>query len=384
MTASTAAATKRITQSDRIEHDLRERIAAGEWRVGSVIPGRRQLAEAYDVPIGSIQQAMAPLLAEGLLTANPRTGTVVAKGLAHEPPMRGMSDKLAATAHCTVGVVASVYSEVGPDAPVDNGWQRTIVSALERALSEDDRYTISLQNRWTDALKLAVNADLAGTQALIDQGVDALVVVFPYDVESVVRTARAANIPVVLVLGAQSPFAVTPQVRYDNAHAGFLIAEHLLRRGYRRLAYFAPFSASWEAIRQFGLSETDLSRYPANSDIDPASVDQCALAAVVADGLLPQLRPDDGVIAANDHAAYGLIEAAARMELQPGVSFGVAAFDDEPRSRELGLTSVRPPLELLGAEAARLVGQALQGSATSMEIVLRSAVVSRPSSAPVR
>jgi DNA-binding LacI/PurR family transcriptional regulator len=72
------------------------------------------------------------------------------------------------------------------------------------------------------------------------------------------------------------------------------------------------------------------------------------------------------------------------MGLQPGDAFGIAAFDDEPRSRELGLTSVRPPLELLGAEAARLVGQALQGSITSMEIVLRSAVVSRPSSAPVR
>ena len=54
---------------ERVAEGLRRRIAAGEWRPGEMIPGRRALAAHYGVAPATLERAAGMLIAEGLIYA---------------------------------------------------------------------------------------------------------------------------------------------------------------------------------------------------------------------------------------------------------------------------------------------------------------------------
>jgi DNA-binding GntR family transcriptional regulator len=61
-----------------IADDLRQRLAAGEWPVGSYMPGITALQLQYDVPgLNTIRQAQSLLQQEGLIEARQGRGTFV-------------------------------------------------------------------------------------------------------------------------------------------------------------------------------------------------------------------------------------------------------------------------------------------------------------------
>jgi DNA-binding GntR family transcriptional regulator len=61
-----------------IADDLRRRLAAGEWPVGSTLPGISELQEEYDVAgLNTIRQAQRLLADEGLLNPVQGRGTFV-------------------------------------------------------------------------------------------------------------------------------------------------------------------------------------------------------------------------------------------------------------------------------------------------------------------
>ena len=58
--------------------DLRSRILAGEFEIGSALPTIGQLQEHYTVPgLSTIRQAQSPLVDEGLLERRPGVGVFV-------------------------------------------------------------------------------------------------------------------------------------------------------------------------------------------------------------------------------------------------------------------------------------------------------------------
>jgi Transcriptional regulators containing a DNA-binding HTH domain and an aminotransferase domain (MocR family) and their eukaryotic orthologs len=56
---------------------IRDKIAKGQWPVGSVIPAQRQMAEAFEVNRSTVVTALEELISEGLLLGCGRTGTKV-------------------------------------------------------------------------------------------------------------------------------------------------------------------------------------------------------------------------------------------------------------------------------------------------------------------
>ena len=50
---------------------LKERIAAGEWQPGEMIPARRVLAAEYDVALATLERAAGQLIAEGMAGDQP-------------------------------------------------------------------------------------------------------------------------------------------------------------------------------------------------------------------------------------------------------------------------------------------------------------------------
>ena len=81
---------------ERIEESLRTRIADQDWPPGTILPGRRRLAEEYGVALATIQRAVAGLLREGVLRTDSTIGTFVAPG---PRPVRSNSGAAAERSH---------------------------------------------------------------------------------------------------------------------------------------------------------------------------------------------------------------------------------------------------------------------------------------------
>jgi DNA-binding GntR family transcriptional regulator len=60
---------------ERVERDLRARIAAGEWEPGKALPAVAALAAHYAVSPGVVARALKRLEADGLIQIVPRWGT---------------------------------------------------------------------------------------------------------------------------------------------------------------------------------------------------------------------------------------------------------------------------------------------------------------------
>jgi GntR family transcriptional regulator len=67
---------------------LRDRILHGEWAPGEVIPAESALAQSYGVALGTIRQALALLVEDGVLQRRHGKGTFVTKGVDGASMMR--------------------------------------------------------------------------------------------------------------------------------------------------------------------------------------------------------------------------------------------------------------------------------------------------------
>ena len=95
--------------------------------------------------------------------------------------------------------------------------------------------------------------------------------------------------------------------------------------------------------------------------------------------LLANSGEPSGIIAGNDHGALAFMEAARTLGKVAGRDYGLIGFDDLPQSRSAGLTTLRPPVESMGEEAARLVLRWMGGDRTETQVRLRSHLIARTS-----
>jgi GntR family transcriptional regulator len=67
---------------------LRQRILDGEWQPGQMIPSEVSLAQSYGVALGTLRQALALLVQDGVLRRQHGKGTFVSRGLDNASMMR--------------------------------------------------------------------------------------------------------------------------------------------------------------------------------------------------------------------------------------------------------------------------------------------------------
>lgn len=77
----------------RVAADLRSRIAAGEFPVGSALPSQRSLAESYSVALGTLDRAVRLLAEEGMIEVAPGAGTFVVS--AEPRPRKTLAERVA-------------------------------------------------------------------------------------------------------------------------------------------------------------------------------------------------------------------------------------------------------------------------------------------------
>ncbi len=390
----------------RIENDLRRRISQGVWSVGVRLPSRQRLAREYAVDVSTVQKAIASLLADGTLRADNGRGTFVenagnpagaTESFTTVPVTPILTSPDSPDAVATVGILAEFGEPAGY-------WQRIILHSLERSVGADNGSTRFFDLRPTDAPGILL-ADGMETLLREESRIGALVVIAIHETMSMdvigtaVRMAQAANIPIVFV--TTGPIAHgAPHVFYDQEMLGFQAAEHLLQAGASRLLVIAPFPQHWSegrvagalnAVRTSGLPDSVIRVYPDEEarrtqyyhDSEETGY-RMGLAAIereagsLSEGLL-------GVVGVNDKIARGFLRAANEAQWQMGIDYLLIGFDDDHESRQVGLTTLHPPLEALGTEAGRLAMAALRGGdQLSQQVRLRSHLVPRLSTVPRR
>lgn len=88
MTATLLQHTPGQSRYGTLASALRERILQGEWAPGEVIPAESALAQAYGVALGTVRQALALLVEDGVLQRRHGKGTFVSKGVDGASMMR--------------------------------------------------------------------------------------------------------------------------------------------------------------------------------------------------------------------------------------------------------------------------------------------------------
>ncbi|MBI5835211.1 MAG: substrate-binding domain-containing protein [Armatimonadetes bacterium] len=367
--------TKRVLLARHIEDDLRRRIAVGDLGLGQSLPSRRDLAEQYGVALGTLQRAVASLLAEGVLSADARRGTFVAG----QPSASTAGPKVA-----RLGVVALYQPEDGTD---EDNWGYWTLKAFEREASDLGAVISTVDAQPADPSQAVRDAVEAGAGALL-----LLVLKHPCrdaPVLAALAEAERAGLPVVMVSDRRGPLPVT-RLRVDEWHGGYLAAQHLLAAGYEQVAFLSAHTDSWTTERAAGAvaalevlspgqplhmrwaSSQPLSAYLALSPEQRAACWRKLIVGLPSSGALGLVCPTDSEAA---------LAAAVCREggWVVGRQVGIVGYDNSPLARAAGLTSMRQPIEELGETAARLLQRALAGERLPSEMPLPFHLVARQS-----
>lgn len=382
----------------RIAGDLRKQIRTGALAPGRMIPSLRRMSQQYDVAVGTVQQAVKELIAEGLLHTEDGRGTfVLGSGAALSdsntsidvPPPPLLTRNSVVLGH--VGVIYTTdLNEIAQPVPNSNrlGISVTLTS-IERAVSQRGGATVGYNRH-----RSPHNNRLSWCEAideLLKENVDSIICIvkgYTCDADAAYLNGAFGRVPTVLVVYDEIPRPVS--YSYFTSHdAGRTAAEHLIAQGCRKLLVFCPSDQPWARHRLEGIQQAaSLAGLPSGTldvrvntspcETPPTEVIYAYARTVLQDGMIW-----DGVIGINDEAALRYMQTVELSTGQrPGIDYALIGFDDTDTARDNGITSMRPPGEALGEGAVNLLEQILRRRAVSsivepMRICLHPELVQR-------
>jgi DNA-binding LacI/PurR family transcriptional regulator len=179
-----------------------------------------------------------------------------------------------------------------------------------------------------------------------------------------------------------------PSIGIDDSDGVTQLMRHLIEHhGYRRIAFIRGTMTNPEAEERYRayvrvLAENQIP-YDPELVLPGEFSRESGVEAMVElfDSRQVPVDDIDAIVAANDYTAFGVIDELSRRRIEVPESVAVVGFDDVALSRihSPSLTTVRQPLERLGAEAARMLLAALGGKSAPLSTLLGTELVLRRS-----
>jgi LacI family transcriptional regulator len=263
---------------------------------------------------------------------------------------------------------------------LDNAIFAHTAHALQKTL-DDAGYTLLLASHEFDA---EVEARL--TRALIERGVDGLVLLGATHQPGVLQMIDLHQIPYVLTWALDAA-GRHPCIGFDNRAAGVVIARHLLDLGHRELAMISGITAGneraterLEGVRQ-ALAARGISLPPGRVVEKPYTL------TAGREGLREILRGSPrptAVICGNDVLAIGALAECQAQGLAVPREISVTGFDDLEMAAVVtpALTTVHFPTAELGSLAGQYLLARLAGRPVERRTELPVELVVRASTAP--
>ena len=263
---------------------------------------------------------------------------------------------------------------------LDNAIFANSTQAMQRELGEQG-YQLLLGSHEYDT-----GREVQVTRALLERGVDALVLVGTDHSPELYR----------LLAGFRSPYVLTwsldesghhPCVGFNNREVGARAAQHLLELGHREFAVISGFTSHNDRARDriTGVREALTAR---GIDLSPQRVVEAPFSLqggkdALAEVLLLSPRPT-AIICGNDILAQGAMIEAHALSLGVPAALSITGVDDMELSTHLppGLTTVRIPSAEIGRQAARHLLDSLSGQKPGTQIELAVALIVRGSTGP--
>lgn len=319
----------------QIIESLRENIEAGRYRNGVRLPSEAELMHRFGVSRMTVVKAMQHLQQEGLLVRRAGSGTYLSDGGPNQKPVFGL-----------------IIPDLGRTEifePICQG-----MSASPNASGHSLSWGHSAgENKEDEAERLC--------EQYIEQRVSG---VFFAPVEfsprrdqvnrRVLKALRSARIPVVLLdrcvlnYPARSDYDI---VGLDNRRAGYVMTDHLIRQGAKRVGFFGrEGSAETVDDRIVGYREA---LYALGMPLDPEMVmraeptDAATLSSRIAK------KKIDALLCANDLTAAHVMRTLLGLGLRIPTDIRIAGIDDVRYAELLpvSLTTLHQPCQDIGATA---------------------------------
>jgi DNA-binding LacI/PurR family transcriptional regulator len=194
----------------------------------------------------------------------------------------------------------------------------------------------------------------------------------------------AAKIPVVLLDRTVVPYPRRGHhdlVGIDNRRAGYVITEHLLQRGARRLAFVAvPHAAATVDARAAGYREA---LHAAGENVDPAMVQRLDPEDATRVKQMVDAQQPDGIVCANDRTAARLMRTLLGLGYQVPADIRLVGIDDADFAELLPvpLTTLRQPSRQIGdAAVAAMLQRIARRDLPTRDILLQGELIVRKSS----
>ncbi|MCJ1697170.1 LacI family transcriptional regulator [Rathayibacter caricis] len=224
----------------------------------------------------------------------------------------------------------------------------------------------------------------ATLRQLISRRVDG-VVAAPYGITAtILQELSSAGIPFVTL--GRTVASGGDVVHTDDAEGVRAVTEHLLGRGYRRIAFVGGdenATTTTERLQGFERAHGDAGRPIVASDIRFESFTREGGRAGAAALMEGADRPD-AIVAANDLIAIGVLDAARERGLRVPEDLAVTGYDDIDAASLVSpaLTTVENPAREIGRACARLLLERLDGDTAGVTrtVALSHRLVVRQSS----
>lgn len=332
-------------------------------------PTLRDVAEAAGVHAATASRALNPAT-RGLVNAETARKVIkVAEALGYRPNPIARGLKTAKSG--TVGLVI-------PD--LTNPMFPPIVRGIEDVL-EPAGYSGLIVNTDNDP-----HRERQQIETLRSRQVEGLIVATAMLDHPLLADLHREGVPMVMVNRRPEGIDI-PSITPDDATGVELAVRHLADLGHRRIAHLAgPVSTSTGLIRAraFRNAVRDL-----GLDDDPALVEICdywseEAGAAGLRALLDRGPSISAVVAGNDLIALGCYDVFAERDIDCPRDMSVVGFNDMPFLDKLRppLTTVSVPHQQIGAEAARLLIEAIaDGERPTRSVLLPLRLVVRGSTA---
>ena len=212
-------------------------------------------------------------------------------------------------------------------------------------------------------------------EMLLDRRIEALVVLANWlflDI-NLLADLEKSSIPTALI-GCELKGDSMSSVIVDNEVGGYIALEHLYSFGHRKIAFIrgpkalSDSSPRWRGVRNFakqcGLELDPKLIVDLPESRDPLSSFEAG--QKLTEDLIKHKNPFTAILAFDDVTAYGAIRALAKAGMHVPEDCSVIGFDDVAASALCtpSLTTVRQPMEAMGADA---VGIVLEGIKSVLE-----------------
>ncbi len=345
---------------------LRREIQSGQWKGGERLPSEADLVRKFGASRITIGRAVRDLQAAGLVERRAGSGTFVKKPDAAP----GMS----------FGLLIPDLGETEIFEPICQGMMGSPLARAHALLwgsVPDD--VASKEDRAWQLCRQYIDRRVAGVFF-------APLELTPGKDEVNGRIARAldeARIPIVLLDRTVLPYPRRGShdlVGIDNRRAGYVITEHLLGLGSRRIAFVAmPHAAATVEAREAGYREA-LYTWDAPveralvSRIDPS--DQAAVHE-----MMTASRPE-AIVCANDRTAARLMQTLLRLDYAVPRDVRLVGIDDAEYAKLLPvpLTTLRQPTREIGdAALTTMLERLARADRPARDVLLHTQLIVRES-----